>query len=122
MNGWTECLVTIERPVESIDTASGTEVTTWEPLVALAGSPVIAEKFWARFRDVRPGRAERTSNELSVARNQAELRIRWRADVVSNMRVTVHRGADVVYAIIGGPAEVGGRRREIELLIERSTS
>lgn len=122
MNGWTQCLVTIERPIETVDTASGTEDTTWEPLVALPGSPAVAERFWASFRDVKPIRAERTVNELSVARNQAELRIRWRDDVTTDMQVTVHRGTDVVYKIIGGPAEVGGRKRELELLLERSSS
>lgn len=119
MNGWIQKLATFEQRATSIDAASGTEVETWEPLVGLPGSPTVAEKFWVRVRDVRPARSEAMSNDLTVARNQVELRVRWRDDVTSALRITLHGDTDVVYQVIGGPAEVVGRKRELELLLER---
>lgn len=122
MNGWQQRLVTISQPQPIIDEPSGTEVIEWEPLVeAIAGSPAVSEKFWAWFREVRPGR-ERDANGLVVAKNQAELRLRWRDDVTPACRVTVHGDSDVIYQIIGGPVEVEGRKKQIEMLIERASS
>lgn len=121
MNGWVRRLITIEQPVGSTDTATGTEEVTWAPLVEFEGSPQEGEKFWALWRDIRPGR-EATQNGLTLAKNRAECRIRWREDVTAAMRVTVHGDTDVVYSIIGGPSEVGGRKREIEMLLERASS
>ena len=122
MNGWVKRLVTVQKPESYIDEVTGTEVIEWEPLVvSTPGSPPIGEKFWAMFRDLRPGR-EASESGLVLAKNRAELRLRWRADVTAAMRVVVHGDSDVVYTIIGAPADVGGRKQEIEMLIERASS
>lgn len=122
MNGWSMRLVTVEQIVSSsTDENTGTEVLVWGPLVAFEGSPEEAEKFWAWFRDIRPGR-ERSDSGLVLATNRAELRLRWRGDITAAMRVTVHGDSDVAYKIIGGPAEVAGRKKLVELLIERYSS
>lgn len=92
----------------------------WEPLVALPGSPAVAEKWWAEVQDVLPSRSEAVRQGLAQARNQVRLRMRWREDITSAMRVTVHgESSDTVYAIVGGPAEIGGRKVALELVLER---
>ena len=113
--------ITIEKKQVTQDPTYGTELITWVPLVAQAGSPVIAERFRAEVQDVPPGRSEAVALGLPTARNLTRIRLRWRDDITSAMRVTVHGNSDVVYQIIGGPAEVGGRQELIELICERYT-
>jgi hypothetical protein len=38
------------------------------------------------------------------------------------MRVTVHGDSDVIYQIVGGPAEIGGRKEQVEMVLERFSS
>ncbi len=114
--------VTIERKVTGTDPTYGTPTVTWVPLVALPGSPVVAERFAAELQDVLPSRSEALAQGLEVARNQTRLRMRWRDDIDSSMRVTVHGDSDTVYQIIGGPAEFGRRKEMIELVLERYSS
>ena len=39
--------------------ARGGEVVEWVPLVALPGSPLLPERWWAEVQDVLPSRAEK---------------------------------------------------------------
>ena len=115
--------ITVEKKSVTKEATFGTEIVEWVPLVALPGSPVIGERFWAEVQDVLPSRAESVRQGLAVARNQTRLRMRWRNDITSDMRITVHGdGADVVYQIVGGPAEIEGRKERIEMMLERYTS
>ena len=68
-----------------------------------------------------PSRSEAMVQGLNVARALTRIRLRWRDDIDQTMRVIVHRdaGADHVFKIVGGPAEIGGRKAYIELLCER---
>lgn len=100
----------------------GTELVTWVPLVALPGSPVVAERFYAEIQDALPSRSESVTQGLVVARNQTRLRMRWRDDVDSAMRVTIHEDTDRIMQIVGGPAQVGGRKQMIEMVLERYSS
>lgn len=100
----------------------GTEIVAWVPLVEQAGSPTIAERFWAEVQDALPSRAESVTQGLAVARNQTRIRLRYRNDIDSSMRVTVHRDTDVVMQIVGGPAMVGGRKVLTEIVCERFSS
>lgn len=114
--------ISIEVPTTVYGGEFGPVAGPWIPLVALPGSPAIPEKFWAQVQDVPPSRSEAVRQGLQLARNQVRLRMRWRDDVNSAMRVTVHgedASADVVYQIVGGPAEINGRKRELELMLER---
>ena len=115
-------LITIERKQVVQDASYGTEVITWVPLAVLPGSPAVAEKFWAEVQDVLPSRSESVQQGLALARNQTRIRIRWRNDIDSSMRITVHGDADVVYQIVGGPAEIRGRRRLLEMMCEKYSS
>lgn len=112
--------ITIDKPVITKDATYGSAVKTWEPLSPVAGtSPAVGERFWAQVMDVQPSRSESVRLGLEVARNQTRVRIRWRNDVTSDMRVTVHGDTDVIYQIVGGPAEVGGRKEMLEMVCER---
>lgn len=113
--------ITIERPT-TIDGEFGPQPGPWVPLVAQTGSPTVAERMWAEMQDVMPSRSEAVKTGLATARNQTRCRMRWRDDVDSSMRVTWHRDSDVVYAIIAGPADIGGRKEEIEMVLERFSS
>lgn len=120
--GKTRRRITIEQKQITQDASYGTELVTWIPLVAQAGSPTVAEKFDAEIQDVLPSRSEAVAQGLALARNQTRLRMRWRSDVTSDMRVIVHGDSDVYYQIIAGPAEVGGRKEQIEMMLERFSS
>lgn len=114
--------ITIERQQVTQDPTYGTDVVAWVPLVAQAGSPTVAARFYAEVQDVMPSRSESVALGLSVAKNQTRIRMRWRDDITSAMRITVHGDSDVVYGIVGGPAEYGGRKDRIEMICERISS
>lgn len=118
MNGWRQVQVTIEKPTETKDATYGSVIPDWEPLVMVDASPEEAERFWGFVRDVPPSRSEAVRQGLEQGRNQTVLRIRYRSDVTSAMRVTLHLDSAVVYQIIGGPAEIG-RKQWLELVLER---
>lgn len=113
--------ITISRPT-TLDGEFGPQPGPWVPLVALPGSPTVAERFYAEMQDVMPSRSEAVKQGLAVARNQTRCRLPWRDDVDSSMRVTWHRETDVVYAIVGGPADIGKRKEAIEIMLERFSS
>lgn len=115
--------ITIEKWTGETEAVYGTQVFGWEPLVALPGSPVVAERFAAEIEDVQPSRDEALiRNELAFARRLTRVRLRWRDDINATMRVTIHGDTDRVLQIVGGPSEVGGRKAMIELMCEEVTS
>lgn len=105
-------IVSIDRPVVSNDATYGSAVTTWERLATFA----------AQVEDALPSRSESVQQGLVLGRNQTRLRMRYRSDIDASMRVIVHGDSDVVYQIVGGPAEIGGRRVGLELMLERFSS
>lgn len=111
--------ITVERKVVTLDTVHGTDIVTWEPLSYLPGSPAVAERYRAEIQDVLPSRSESVTQGLAVAKNQSRVRMRWRDDIDSSMRVTVHADSDVLYQIVAGPADFGGRKDRIEFVIEK---
>lgn len=96
--------VTIQRKVVTQDASYGSEVVTWGVLAVV----------WAELRDVPPGRSETIRQGLQQARNQTRVRMRYRADVDSSMRIV---DGTRVLQIIGGPAELG-RREFLEVMTE----
>jgi len=113
-------LVTIEYPVITQD-AYGAAIKTWLPLVSI-GSPPVAVKLWAEVQDVLPSRSEAVRQGLDMARNQSRLRMRYRSDLTSDMRITLHQETDTIYNIVGGPAIIGGRKQMLEMVIEKFSS
>lgn len=115
--------ITIEKKVVTEDPTYGTEIVTWMPLVRDGvGSPIVAVRFWAQLQDVLPSRSEAVKQGLDLARNQTRLRMRWRGDITSDMRVIEHGDTDVVYQIVAGPAAIEGRKERIEMMLERYSS
>lgn len=114
--------ITVEMKQISIDPTYGTELITWVPLVADAGSPTVAVRFWAEVQDVLPSRDERLTQGVSIATNRTRIRMRWRNDIDSSARITVHGDTNVLYQIVGGPVEIEGRKERIEMLLERYSS
>ena len=114
--------ITIEKRQTTQNSQYGTEVNTWVPLAAYPGSPTVAVRFWAEVLDFLPSRSEAVTQGLQVARNQTRLRMRWRDDIDSTMRVVVHGESDTYYSIVGGPAEIGGRKEGSEMVLERFSS
>ena len=107
-------LISIDYRHVEPDATYGTDVVTWLRLVQCR----------AEIQDALPSRSEAVRQGLASARNQTRCRMRWRGDIESSMRVTVHGdgGNDVVYQIVGGPAEILGRKRGLELILERYSS
>jgi len=115
--------ISIERKQTTQDPVFGTEIVSWVPLVAQAGSPTIAERFWAEVQDVMPSRTEVVQQGLTVARSQTRIRFRYRDDVDSSMRILLHGdGDDIALHIVGGPSNVGGRKELTEVVCERFSS
>ena len=92
----------------------GTEIITWLRL-ALVSVQVI-EPILSRSI------AEEVRQGLYVARGQVRIRMRYRPDVTSDMRIVLHgRGEGVVYAIVVGPVMIG-RQEGLEMLCETFSS
>ena len=115
-----DCQIIIEYPETGEDTVFGTPVITWQPLVALPGSPRVAAPLWAQIQDALPSNSESVKQGLVVARNQSRVRLRYRSDITSAMRIT-DVATSIVYQIVGGPATIG-RNQWTELVVERYSS
>jgi head-tail adaptor len=111
--------ILVEKKVVTQNPTYGTELVTWAPLSTVNGQP---EWYWAEVQDVLPSRSEAVAQGLALARNQTRIRLRWRDDITSDMRVTVRGSTNVLYQIVGGPAEIGGRQDRIEIVCEKYSS
>lgn len=115
--------ITVEYKSKTVDPDYGTELVTWEPLAPDAGSPTVGERWPASVQDVMPSRSEGVAQGLVTGRLQTRVRIRWRDDVTSDMRILLHGdGADEIYDIVAGPSDVDGRKSMVEFMCERFTS
>lgn len=110
--------ISVYRKSVTRDANYNTEVIEWIPLVAVAGSPVVAERWWAEVQDALPSRSESVRQGLRQASKITRVRLRYRNDIDSTMRVTVHRDSDETYQIIAPPAFIAGRKEMIELACE----
>ncbi len=110
--------VTVEYPVSTPDATYGTPVITWTALSYLPGSPQVAERFPATIQDALPSRDERLVQNAVIATKRATIRMRWRSDIDSSMRVTVHKDTDKIYQIISPVADIDGRKERIEFMAE----
>lgn len=106
--------ISLEQKVVEQESVYGTQTVAWARLCTCR----------AEVQDLIPSRNESVRQGMEQSRDLTRVRFRYRSDVDSTMRVILHGGGqDVVYQIVGGPAEIGGRRRMTELLCERySTS
>ncbi len=102
--GALDTYITIEQRSETQEGVYGTDIVSWTTLASV----------WAQINDVLPSRAESVDNGVSMARRPARIRIRYRSDVTSDMRIDID-GRKL--RIVGGPAELG-RRQWLELVAE----
>lgn len=101
--------ISIEFPVYETEAPYGPRLVRWDPLTTCQ----------AEVQDAMPSRSEAVRQGLAQARNQTRIRIRWRGDVDSTMRIVLHGDTDTVLQIVGGPAEIGGRKGGLEMVCER---
>ena len=100
--------ISIEFPVYETEDGFGPRLVRWDLLTTCM----------AEVQDVMPSRSEAVRQGLAQARNQTRIRIRWRGDIDSTMRIVLHGDTDKVLQIIGGPAEIGGRKVALEMVCE----
>lgn len=110
--------ILIEKPVKTQDPVSGNFTTEWVPL-STYGSPPVPETYAAQVQGLLPSRSEQVEGGHLKPSNAVRIRTRWRDDIKLNMRVTVYGDTNVVYQIIGGPTEIAGRKRAVELVVEK---
>ncbi|QEH81186.1 head-tail adaptor protein [Sphingomonas sp. C8-2] len=95
--------VRIERPVAD-DSADGAGSGSWE----------LVDEVWASVRDALPSRGERMSNGAVVATRPARVRMDYRDDVTSEMRLVM---GSRIMQIVTPPAELG-RFEGLEFMVE----
>lgn len=102
----------------------GTEKPVWVPLAGYQpGSPQVPVHLPAEVQDVMPSRSEAVRQGLNMAKNQTRIRMRWMTGINSSMHITVlDDGAGQVFEIVGGPAEIEGRKQRLEMMCERYSS
>lgn len=106
--------ITIQRPVDVEDPVYGPQEGGWENLLPL--------RIPANKKDDLPGNTESvTSGGLRMSNSPARIRIRYRNDITSDMRVIVHDENDRLYQISSSPAEIG-RREWTEFTVVRYSS
>ena len=89
----------------------GEPVTSW-------GTPT---PVWMEVKDDLPSKSEAVQQGLVIAKNRSRIRFRYLATVTSACRITVRGATDRVFAIIGGPSELG-QHEYMEVYGETSSS
>jgi SPP1 family predicted phage head-tail adaptor len=100
--------VTILTRVDAQESVYGTDTVTWTALATV----------WADVQDVLPSRAERLADSIIIANRPCRVRMRWRSDITSTMRLQLDGRT---LQIIAGPAKLG-RREGLELVAEDLTT
>lgn len=88
--------------------ASGRPTTGWADFATV----------WASVQDMLPSRGERIAEGVNVASRPCRIRMRYRDDITSDMRVTLDGRT---LRIVSMPAELG-RREGIEIVAEEVTT
>lgn len=101
-------VITLQQRTSVPDALYGTPVETWNDVAEV----------YANVQDVLPSRGEGIADGINIARRPCRIRIRWRDDVTSAMRVRIN---DRVLRIITMPAELG-RRAGLEFMAEELTT
>lgn len=101
----------IEQKCVTQDPDYGTEVIEWTTLATT----------WCALQDELPSRSEAVKQGLVTAASRTRVRMRYRTDIDSSMRLVINRPAETIYQIIGGPAMLGNKDG-IELFVEKYSS
>lgn len=91
------------------DSVYGSDVVQWLTMFTI----------WGNVQDNLPSRAESVNaGAIEVATNPTRIRVRWRSDIHSGMRIKVNHPTIRTLQIVSGPAEIGGRRAYLEMMCE----
>lgn len=102
--------ISVQYRYATQDTLYGTPIVTWLTL----------GRYKAQVQDSLPSKSESVLQGLSIARSQTRIRMRYRDDIYSTMRILLHGdGKDLLYQIVGGPAQIQGRKQFMEMMCER---
>jgi SPP1 family predicted phage head-tail adaptor len=105
--------IIIEQQSTTQDPTFGTDVVTWSTLATV----------WAQVQDVMPSKAEGVvAGGVEIARNPTRIRLRWLSSLTSKCRIRLDHPRARTLQIIGGPADIGGRRNYMEILCEEISS
>lgn len=77
---------------------------------------------WAEVLDSLPSRAETGDAVLRQSVRPARIRLRWRTDIDTTMRVVLLDRDNRVLGLSAGPAMLGNERRFMEFMAEEFTS
>lgn len=95
--------ITFERPGMTRDPDLNTPIAgSWQAVCTV----------WAQVQDNLPSRGEKLADGIDIAQRPARIRMRWRTDIDSSMRILCEGR---VLQIVAGPAELG-RRDGLELM------
>lgn len=100
--------ITIEQRTDTTDPVYRTRTASW----------ILFATAWAQVQEVLPSRGDREANSIDLARRPCRVRMRWRGDVTSDMRM---RWQGRTYRIVSAPVEIG-RRQFIEFMAEETTT
>lgn len=95
----------IERKVITPHPDFGTEVITWAALATV----------WAEVQEVLPSKGEDQASGIRIAERPARIRMRYRSDVTSDMRLVHISRGNRLMKIIAPPVELG-RRQGLEIM------
>lgn len=96
----------IERPSTSQESAYGTRTVAWTTVATVR----------ANVQESLPSQAETQAQGIRIANRPARVRIRYRPDLDSSMRVVDITRSDRVMKILTPPVEVG-RRHWLEFMV-----
>lgn len=100
--------IEIQKKTATRESTFNSESITWPVYVTV----------WAEVQAGLPSRSESVRQGLTLARNQTRVRIRYRDDVDSSMRLRIDGR---ILQIVGGPAELG-RQEFLEMVCEEFTT
>ena len=101
----------VEYPARTNDATYGGSEITWNLLC----------EGWCSCQDNLPSKSEAVKSGLVVNINQTLIRMRYRMDIDSSMRVIVYRPDETVYQIASGPAVIGNKEG-LEMMCEAFSS
>lgn len=106
-------LITFQRRTGAQESTYGTGVPEWIDLPEDQNP-----QEWAEVQDVLPSRGENLSEGMNIKRRPARVRIGYREDITSDMRIVLENGR--VLSIIAGPVDLGFRDG-LEMMCETVT-
>ena len=101
----------IEQKSVTQDPTYGTELVTWALLATV----------WCSLQDELPSKSEAVKQGLALSTQRTRVRMRYRADIDSSMRLVINRPTETVYQIVAGPA-VLGNKDALEMFVEKYSS